>query len=419
MANHWDTTAPLAGRVDQRQGHIIARIIGTLALAGFMLGLATGTARAGALGDIVEELPVDIGLGQEATPAPAPPTEPDPNPEPSVESTPQEPSQSDEAAGLGEVIEGVAEPVVQPVKDIVAPVADAVEEPVRAIVQPVDAVQQPVREVVDAAQPVVERVDESVGEIVQPVVGTVEGPVTQVVEQVAPVIAGMQRPLDHVIDPTLDLIEDTPGSVPGLVDEVLDQVNGIVNVTGLLDGPLELISGTDDLIGELVDTIGGNAETGSNPAGPLDPGTTPDGWETPATGPPRAGRTSDDLVPLPVHPEAPGVPNESAIQIGDVRSPVSEKSPEAAPASNPTLLGPSSGGHMGLSPIDDGDESTTQTRLPRGASTSPFSSSGPAAGLVAVLVLLGLIAPRLSRWLRPRLVLWRPIALAEALELPG
>jgi hypothetical protein len=33
--------------------------------------------------------------------------------------------------------------------------------------------------------------------------------------------------------------------------------------------------------------------------------------------------------------------------------------------------------------------------------------------------LLGLIAPRLSRWLRPRPVIWRPYALAEALELPG
>lgn len=419
MANHWDTTAPLAGRVDQRQGHIIARIIGTLALAGFMLGLATGTARAGVLGEIVEELPVDIGLGHEATPAPAPATEPDPNPEPSVESAPQEPSQSDEAAGLGEVIEGVAEPVVQPVNDMVAPVADAVEEPVSAVVQPVDAVEQPVREVVDAVQPVVERVDESVGELVQPVVGTVERPVTQVVEQVAPVIAGIQRPLDQVIDPTFDLIEDTAGSVPGLVDEVLDQVNGFVNVPGLLGGPLELISGTDDLIGDLVDTIDGTGETGSNPAGPLDPGTTSDGRETPATGPPGAGRKPDDLVPLPVLPEAPRVPQESTIQIDDVRSPVSERSPAAAPASDPTLIVPSSGGYMGLSPFDDGDESTTQTHLPRGASTSPSSNSGPATGLAAVLVLLGLIAPRLSRWLRPRPVHWRPIALAEALELPG
>jgi len=52
--------APRARTADRRQAHFLARIIGTLATAAFMISLSAGTAQALDVGEIVEELPVEI-----------------------------------------------------------------------------------------------------------------------------------------------------------------------------------------------------------------------------------------------------------------------------------------------------------------------------------------------------------------------
>ena len=82
--------APTAGGADRRQAHLLAKIVGTIALAAFMISASAGTARALGIGEIVEELPVDLGIG--STPAPE-------------SEQPIAPEQASQAAGLGEVVE--------------------------------------------------------------------------------------------------------------------------------------------------------------------------------------------------------------------------------------------------------------------------------------------------------------------------
>jgi len=398
MGNHRDNAAPLRGRADRRRGHIIARILGTFALAGFMFALTTGTARAGVLGEIVDELPVDIGLGQ-AGPAPA---EPEPN-------------------GLEEVIEVVVETVTILPGDPeqAEPVADGAEEPASGAGQPVENVPEPVAGLVE--QPTADGVVESVVgivegtgvEVVQPVVDVVQAPVAPVVEHVAPVVSGIAEPLSPVVEPALDLIGDTVGTLPGVVDQLpsplLDVINGLVNVPGLITG-----------IGNLVENFEEPDETAFDSAQPVVPDIPPDGKEATVTGPPVAGAAPFD--PAPVGPEEPGLAATSPIptDVTSERSPAETTAWALAPPPDPLVIAPDLVGRTGSPPVDDRDYEVAPAPHLEISSTVPASSnSGPTAGLVAVLVLLGLIAPRLSRWLRPRPVHWRPIALAEALELPG
>ena len=47
------------------------------------------------------------------------------------------------------------------------------------------------------------------------------------------------------------------------------------------------------------------------------------------------------------------------------------------------------------------------------------STTSQAFGFFVVLAAMGLLAPRMSRWLRLRPVLWRRYALAAAIDIPG
>ena len=99
-----------------------------------------------------------------------------------------------------------------------------------------------------------------------------------------------------------------------------------------------------------------------------------------------------------------------------------QTSGEDPPAQAPDP-GTAAGGLNGAgSPVADrfpaGGDSPPRA-LARTTASGSSSSSSSVSTVLAVLFLLGLIAPRLSRWLRPRPVIWRPYALAEALELPG
>ena len=77
MDRHSVIQAPRVGTADRRQAHLLARIVGTLATAAFMISLSAGTAQALDIGEIVEELPVEIDLGIGSTPPPEPAAEPE------------------------------------------------------------------------------------------------------------------------------------------------------------------------------------------------------------------------------------------------------------------------------------------------------------------------------------------------------
>ena len=407
--------APTAGGADRRQAHLLAKIVGTIALAAFMISASAGTARALGIGEIVEELPVDLGIG--STPAPE-------------SEQPIAPEQASQAAGLGEVVEDITEVVTEPVSSQPAPThQSAPQNPVNTIVAPVTGVIEPVTEVIE---PVAEVIEEPVGQMtrraiesVEPVTETaravvdsaadaIEEPLTGIIQTVSPVLDEIQEPLQPVLGAVTTTVEKTTWLVDEVSTPIFDGVDDLVDVT------LPLIPSPDDLLGGIDDVLDSDRDNGpvsSVPGSPSkDPGTAisrPDqGPSRSITNPPPPPLGS--LLPPPIAPiaEPPGHTDNPK------HSPIS-----ASAATHSPSWGASGGTATTWDdppPPYDPDDAAVPIRTGVVAASSPSSSSsGSTSGLLAVLVLLGLIAPRLSRWLRPRPVLWRPFALAEALELPG
>jgi hypothetical protein len=415
--------APWAGGAHRRLAHLLAKIVGTVALAAFMISLSAGTAQALGIGEIVEELPVEVDLGIGSSSAP--------------ESG--QPSQT--ARGLGEVLEDVtevvAEPsssqpaptqesapqnlvntIVEPVSEVIEPVAEVVEEPVgqvtRAIEPVAEVIEEPVGQLTGPAMEAVEPVTDTVRAVVDSATGAIEEPVTRIVQTVSPGLDEIKEPLQ----PVLGVVTTTVETATGLVDEVsapiFDGVDDLLGVT------LPLVPSPEDLLGGIDEVLGGEPDSGPVPSMPgsrsKDPETAvsgPDqGPSRSVTSPPRpppAGALPPPIAPIAEPPGHPDNPTHSPMAASVT---MQSASPEASGATTTTRDAPP--------PPYDSQDAGVSIRTGVVAASSPStSSSGSASGLLGVLVLLGLIAPRLSRWLRPRPVLCRPFALAEALELPG
>ena len=428
MDRHSVIEAPRIRTADRRQAHLLARIVGTLAAAAFMISLSAGTAQALDIGEIVEELPVEIDLGIGSTPPP----EPEGELEQSV-------------AGLGKVVDGVVEDVTEvvtePVSSQPAPTQQpATQNPVNAIVEPVTRVIEPVAEVVEElarSRPglaswipppddPVAVIEEPVGQVTRPVIealgpvtgtvakvvdsaaDTVEKPVTGIIHTVSPALEEVVEPLR----PVLGVVTTTVGRTTGLVGEVSTPI--LDGVDDLVDVAVPLIPPPDDLLGGGDGFVEGPTDSDPAPTVPTAPSRNPDPVTSrPDQGPPRSITSPAppvmDVVPSPI-------PAPSAIGDNASSSPMAATfSPSAPHVGSGTNLAPN---YLQPTP-DESGASGVPSRAGVVATASSSSSSGSSTGLLAVLVLLGLIAPRLSRWLRPRPVLWRQFALAETLELPG
>jgi uncharacterized protein YoxC len=411
MDNHSDRTALGAGAANRRRGRIIAKIIGTLALVSFMLVATASTARALGIGEIVDESPLGPvtetveNVTEPVTNAVEPVTE-------LVEEVTQPVTEAVEPAV--EPVEEVTEPVTKAVEPVTEPVAEItrtvtkavapVTEPVADITETVaGTIEQPVNRAVEAVEPVTDAVTDVVGSVTE----TLEGPVTGVAGTVGNVIDEVRGPIEPVLEVIDETLEGTTGVIGGITTPILEEVDDLV------DPVLPLIPGLDDPI-----DVGDDPEEGASISDP-NPVRGPDFPDTPSNPPGSRTDVPDErlaqpvLVPVPSFLTTP-LPAGGAGQASEAGGAARESPPTRTFMADTVRGGDSSGG---AGPPDGTGYWPHSLALP--AATGSSSGSGPALGLLAVLVLLGLIAPRLSRWLRPRPVIWRPYALAEALELPG
>ena len=322
--------APTAGGADRRQAHLLAKILGTLALAAFMISLSAGTAQALGIGEIVEGLPVEVDLG--------------------IGSTPESETEPEQAAGgLGEVVEDVTETVTESVSSQPAPTQQsAPQNPVNTIVEPVtraiepvaEVIEEPVGQVTRAIEPVAEVIEEPVGQVTRPAMetvepvtntvravvdsaaGAIEEPVTRIVQTVSPALEEIQEPLHPVLGVVTTTVETTTGLVDEVSTPIFDDVDDLVGVT------LPLIPSPDDLIGGIDDVLDSGPDAGPAPTVPGSPSKDPEtavsrpdqGPSRSVTSPPRPGIGS--LLPPPIVPvaEPPGhTDNPHAFPDGGIR----------------------------------------------------------------------------------------------------
>ncbi len=386
MDLHLDGQAPRAGEADRRQRHIIAKVVGTISLAIFIVTVTSGTARALGVGEVVEALPIEIELGTETLPEP----EPEPAEPPVEQSAPG-------TTGLGEVVETVTEVVTTP-GSTESPAHPASQDPVASVLEPVTQVVEPVTEVVDEpvdqiARPALDPLEpltETVADVVDSAADTVQQPLTPVTESVSLLVGVIHEPVQPVLHLVGAAVNGSIDAVENVTAPVLEGVEELLPVV-----PDDLIEAVDDA---LVGIRGPDPDPGTSYSPPV-----PDGQ---AGAPVESSR-----VPAEIDSPMPTV-------ITSVRNTRNTSDP-AAYSRSPAILPHAPSGITEDTGAPEGPASAALRA--RSGSMSSLNSPGSASpsGLLAVLVLLGLIAPRLSRWLRSRPVLWRPIALAEALEVPG
>jgi hypothetical protein len=376
--NDQNRQAPRAEVADRRQGHIIAKLLGTLALASFLLMISAGTARALGIGEIVDESPLD------------PVTETVENVTEPVTDIIEEP------------VTQVAE-AVEPVTEAVEPLTEPVEDVTETVAEAAEPVTEPVEEVTETVTRAAKPVTEVVAAVTETVTETIDQPLTEVTGTVGSVLEEVKEPIEPVLDVIDETVEGTTEIIGGVTTPVLDGVDDLV------DPALPSIPAPDGA------TDGGSSGSDPDPVmGPRSPDSPVDisnPGEPPATsdGP----MTTPVLVPAPSFLTTPpsGVPRgQTEAEGGSTR--------ESPPTPITMADAVEGGGSLG----DEGSpvgEDPSPRALARPAASGSSSSSGSVSSLLAVIVLLGLIAPRLSRWLRSLPVLWRPYALAEALELPG
>ncbi len=409
MDRHSVTKAPQAGGADRRQDHLLVKILGTLAVAAFMISVSAGTAQALGIGEVVEVLPVEVDLGT----GPAPESQP----EPEQPTAPEQPAQG--STGLGEVVEEMTEVTTEPVSDQPGPTQQpAPQNPVNTIVEPVGRVVSPVAEVIEepvggqATRPAIEAVEpvtDTVEKVVDSASGTIDKPVNGVLQTVSPILEEIDEPLKPVLGAVTTSVERTTEVVEDVSAAVRDGVDELAAVAvPLVPSPADLLGGVDEVIGGIPDFDADPAVPGLSSPDPERAISGPDQEPSPSmTNPPREPLASP--LPAPIAANAETVDNVSYSEV------------PALPTAPPALRN-ASGQGLALSGAEPSPRDSEGSGLPSRApvvAASSSSISGSFSGLLAVLVLLGLIAPRLSRWLRPRPVLWRPFALAEALALPG
>lgn len=367
-----------------------------LLIIGLFLLVGTDSAQAeGLLDEIVEPLPVEqvvetlpVDDVVEAIPLepvvdvvePSPKPEPQPEDQTAVTRTPPPPTSEAPADAVSTVVPAPAIEVTE------APnLIDSVTKPVADLEQ----VLTPVVDNVSRTVPVPNLTDEIVP-VVSGVVGTVSGTVVSLVETVDPAldqVIGMLPPvLESVLTPVPALVD---GTVSGLIDTI-DRLLPAPDSPRTPGPNLPTDSGADGGQGSTApDEVAGVPPIGS-PIKVLDP------VESPAF----------SLPPVPNRPE------------GSTVAPTGDAPSEAAfavPAMSVDSGAPAP--EEGRDPGSGSGDWVRGLSLARSAASS--FGSGPALGLLAVLVLTGLAVPRLSRWLRLQPVFWRPNALAVAIERPG
>ena len=392
--------------------------------------------------EVVEVLPVPAPEPESATPAPSAP-EPDAEPEPTTSppptsqpAAPQAPAAAtapppessvapvtvvDEAvSGLEPVVADLPDPVTDPVSEPPQAAHDPSPLPSADSQAPPSPMPGPVQSVVDSLvadepadpphlAPILDGVQNGLGSLQETpvldhlpslpeVVAGADQLVTGAGGDLAEPIGSLSAPslsvLDDVLEPALDVVE---GSVSGLEDTV-DSLVPNLPVPGSsppIVTPNVVIPGQEDPLA--APDPGDGRRTGSG----IPPPTQVRKVEPVVTTEPVGPETTSTRASVIAHPAAPNGPVDAVLTADLLPASISDRAPTTRSQPDPTGAG-------------NWVRTSGQTR-----STLPNSISTQVFAFVAVLALLGLVAPRLSCWLRLQPVLWRPNALALAIERPG
>lgn len=365
--------------------------------------------------EVVEVLPLPAPEPEPATSAPATP-EPDAAPEPATSppTVPGAPAAASEAPSEGSAAPvAVVDDAVTGVDPVVADLPEHVTDPVSqaahdpsplpspdssAPPSPVPGVQSPVDPLVadETADPL--RLAPTLDGVPSGLGVLQEAPVLESLPSLPEVVAGA----DQLV---IDAAEDLVGPVGSLIapslsvlDTVLEPVADLVGVT---------VSGLADTVDSLVPIL---PAPGSSPPS-VTPSVVTPGQEDP---PPMEERRIEPVVTT--EPVGSGT---SSARAGIIARPAPSELVDVTltAATVPAIISdraPTTRSQHDTAGAVNWVRTSGQTR-----SILPTSTSGQVFAFVAVLALLGLVAPRLSRWLRLQPVLWRPNALALAIERPG
>jgi len=219
------------------------------------------------------------------------------------------------------------------------------------------------------------------------------GAAGDLVESVGSLIAPSLLVLDSVLEPVSDLVEDSVSGLAGTVDSLVPNLP-VPGSSPPIVIPSVVIPGHEDPVAAPVP--GDERRTGSGIPPPTQVGRIEPVVTTEPVGP----ETTSERAGMIPRPAADGLA-DVALTTDMVPATISDRAPATRSQHDPAGAG-------------NAVWSSGQT-----PSTLPTSTSSQVFAFVAVLALLGLVAPRLSRWLRLQPVLWRPNALALAIERPG
>jgi len=442
----WPTTRH--GIIERIAKHLLSSVV-------IALFLLIGTASAGAVelvddvvevlpgGEANEGLPVDEVVAVLPRPAPEPEPDPDPvpatnapaapepdaDPEPAIfpPGTPQPATRDAPDTRTQPPPEGSVTPVVDAVSglDLPDPVTGSVSEAPLAVNDP-----SPLPTSDSQAPPVPMP---GAGEYV---VGppAADGPAAPL--HLAPTLDGVQSALGSIQEtpvleslPSLgEVVSGADQLVVGPVEDLLEPVGSLIAPSlSVLDDVLEsasdLLAGTVSALAGTVDTLVPNPVPVSSapivtPIVVL-PGEDP----PPAPDPSDERRTGSGIPPPP--------------QVGKIEPVVTTEPVETTSAKAGLIARPAASGLVDevltvdlLTTTSEGAPTTRSRHDTQEAgnwvrnsdltrSPLPNSTSSQVFAFVAVLALLGLVAPRLCCWLRLQPDLWRPNALALAIERPG
>ncbi len=131
-----------------------------------------------------------------------------------------------------ETIEEAAEPVVEPVEEAVEETVETVEEAAEPVIEPVEeAVEETVETVEEAAEPVVETVEEAVEETVETVEEAAEPVVETVEEAVEETVETVEEAAEPVVETVKEAVEETVETVKETVEPVIETVKDAVEET--------------------------------------------------------------------------------------------------------------------------------------------------------------------------------------------
>jgi hypothetical protein len=219
------------------------------------------------------------------------------------------------------------------------------------------------------------------------------GAAGDLVEPVGSLTAPALLVLDDVLDPVSDLVEDTVSGLAGTVDSLVPNLP-VPGSSAPIVIPIVVIPGHED------------------PVAAPDPGD--ERRRRSGIPPPTEARSIE-----PVGTTDPVGPQTPSVRAGMIAPPAQDGLADVVLSADmlPDTITDGATTHQSRNdPAGAGKWVWSSDQMP---STPPTSTSGQVFAFVAVLALLGLVAPRLSRWLRLQPAVWRPNALALAIERPG